>query len=263
MSGRIRTIKPELVENAAIAHLSHEAFRTFICLITLADDYGNLAATPKRLQGIIFWGTPSKAGIEQLLDELEKANKIQRYVVQCKEYLFITGWYEHQYIQKRGKPRVPAIDEADVEQNLTKLNKVGDNLDGLGSGIRDQGKGSQEGVSASPHDVCKQILASLSLARKRVNKAARDLRPTQDNLKYIKERLKAGATVEECMHVIAIAEQECLNDLTCYKWFDAITPFRPDNFAKKLAMDQKLIGNQSNKSSALAQSFCEELSRNA
>ena len=44
MSGRIRTIKPELLDDAVTAGLSDMAFRLFVSSIVLADDYGRLRA---------------------------------------------------------------------------------------------------------------------------------------------------------------------------------------------------------------------------
>jgi len=41
VAGRIRCIKPELLEDERTAGLSHEAFRLFIGLILLSDDEGN------------------------------------------------------------------------------------------------------------------------------------------------------------------------------------------------------------------------------
>ena len=70
MSGRIRTIKPELLEDAVTARLSSVAFRTFIALIVLADDYGNFRAEPRFLEGHIFWSTTPERPLEEVLLEL-------------------------------------------------------------------------------------------------------------------------------------------------------------------------------------------------
>lgn len=41
---RIRTLKPEILEDARTAGLSDAAFRLFVAMIVLADDHGNLRA---------------------------------------------------------------------------------------------------------------------------------------------------------------------------------------------------------------------------
>ncbi|MCL2724587.1 MAG: hypothetical protein FWD69_09150 [Polyangiaceae bacterium] len=53
--GRIRSIKPEILEDAVTAGLSDVAFRIFIAVIVLADDYGRFRAEPGWLRGQIYW----------------------------------------------------------------------------------------------------------------------------------------------------------------------------------------------------------------
>lgn len=55
MAGRIRTLKPEMLEDAIIAELSDTAFRLFVGMILLADDAGRLRADSRYLAGQIFW----------------------------------------------------------------------------------------------------------------------------------------------------------------------------------------------------------------
>ena len=68
MAGRIRTIKPELLEDAKTAKLSHEAWRLFVSSILLADDYGAFRAEPGFLRGTVFWG--SEADVHQAISEI-------------------------------------------------------------------------------------------------------------------------------------------------------------------------------------------------
>lgn len=107
MSGRIRTIKPEMLEDAIIAGLSHEAFRLFIACILCADDYGNLRAHPDQLKGSAFWLRESREGVANLLEELGSAAVIARYHVRGQPYLHLCGWFTHQRVDKPGRPRVP------------------------------------------------------------------------------------------------------------------------------------------------------------
>jgi len=114
MSGRIRTIKPELLEDAVTAGLSHVAFRLFIGCILLADDYGNLRFEMPWLRGQVFWAR--EVSLEEFaaaIEELTVAQAgdsealVQPYVVKGQRYAAIRGWSKHQRVQKPGRPRVP------------------------------------------------------------------------------------------------------------------------------------------------------------
>lgn len=112
MAGRIRTIKPELLEDDKTAKLSHEGWRCFVSLILLADDYGNFRAHPALLDGAVFWGCGSVAGIGRLLRELGEASLVTLYEVRGQTYGHINGWSKHQRVDKPGKPRCPGPKEA-------------------------------------------------------------------------------------------------------------------------------------------------------
>lgn len=91
---------------------------------------------------------------------------------------------------------------------------------------------TKAGVSGDPAAI--RVLELLNAARKRVIKDARSLRPTPTNLKHIAARLAEGHTLEECEHVIAVREAEVRRKPDSADWFDAVTPFRPDNFGRTL-----------------------------
>lgn len=107
--GRIRSIKPEIIEDEDTAGLSHEAFRLFVGLIALADDYGNMRAQPNWLGGQIFWAT--KGNPEKALEELVSRKLVVLYRVGSESYAHIRGWSKHQRVDKPGTPRVPAFCE--------------------------------------------------------------------------------------------------------------------------------------------------------
>jgi hypothetical protein len=108
MGARIRSIKPQILENERTAELSHEAWRLFVSMITLADDYGNLHAAPARLVGAVFWGREAEAPIQNLLGELVDAGLVHLYAANGHACAHLLGWREHQRVDKPGKPRVPA-----------------------------------------------------------------------------------------------------------------------------------------------------------
>lgn len=81
------------------------------------------------------------------------------------------------------------------------------------------------------------LLAELNAARKRVRPSSRDYSATTDNLRGIAERLAKGATVEDVKHVILVREVECRANPDAFQWFDAVTPFRSENFSRALGRD--------------------------
>jgi hypothetical protein len=111
MSGRIRSIKPELIEDAVTAGISDVAFRLFIGCILLADDYGNLRYEPAWLRGQVYWKHPvTEEAFSAALVELDAL--IESYVVKEQRYGAIRNWKKHQKVAHPGKPRVPGISES-------------------------------------------------------------------------------------------------------------------------------------------------------
>lgn len=107
MSGRIRSIKPELIEDAVTAGLTDVAFRLFIGCILLADDYGNLRFEAAWLKGQVYWArdVDPKAFADALEELGEKL--VDAYVVKGQRYAAIRNWAKHQKVSHPGKPRVP------------------------------------------------------------------------------------------------------------------------------------------------------------
>lgn len=110
MSGRIRTIKPEILDDAVTANLSDMAFRIFNASIVLADDYGRLRAEPGWLMGQVYWArTVQVADFLAALKELEPL--IRFYEVKGQRYAEIRNWAKHQKVSHPGKPRIPPPEE--------------------------------------------------------------------------------------------------------------------------------------------------------
>jgi hypothetical protein len=111
MSGRIRSIKPELLEDAVTAGLSDMAFRLFIGCILLADDYGNLRFEPAWLRGQVYWSRDVDS--EQFSSAVEELSVVVTpYEVKGQRYGAIKNWAKHQKVSHPGKPRVPGLAEA-------------------------------------------------------------------------------------------------------------------------------------------------------
>lgn len=115
---RIRTIKPEILEDEKTAALSDRASRLFHAFIVLADDHGNLRGTPEWLYAQIFWKRPDVRveHVAQALEELAGVGLIWRYTAQSQQYLAVINFRKHQRVDNAGKPRVPGPDEADDEE---------------------------------------------------------------------------------------------------------------------------------------------------
>ncbi len=79
-----------------------------------------------------------------------------------------------------------------------------------------------------------QLLCELSEARQRVIAGARVLNASYRSLDGIARMLESGATLEDVRHVIAVREQE-VRDGGDARWFDHVSPFRPQNFERSLA----------------------------
>jgi hypothetical protein len=102
---RIRSIKPELLEDEKTASLSHLEWRVFVSLLLLADDYGNFRATPGRVAGAALWAHDDDIGpVLQRLNDLEL---VRLYAVDGQRYGHVRGWAKHQKVDHPGKPSCP------------------------------------------------------------------------------------------------------------------------------------------------------------
>jgi hypothetical protein len=111
MSGRIRTIKPETLEDERPAALSDSAWRLWVSMWLVVDDHGNCRASASWLAGQVWWAHDQPPDVEALLAELEAAGSIRRYVVRGQTYAHVERWERHQRIDNAGKSRVPAPDD--------------------------------------------------------------------------------------------------------------------------------------------------------
>lgn len=111
MSGRIRTIKPELLEDEACAALSDAAWRLFVSLWLLADDYGCVRFGEKYIAASVWQDTSTDASAP--ITELVKTRFVLPYAVSEQRYGLIRGFTKHQRIDNAGKRRVPSPEEDD------------------------------------------------------------------------------------------------------------------------------------------------------
>jgi hypothetical protein len=114
MGRRIRSLKPELIEDEKVGPLSDTAFRLFTSMITLADDHGNVRADVRWLQAQIWWAHPSPPNVLLALIELCRGHLIEVYGVRGGTYAHLKGWGKHQRIDNAGKGSVPPLNDADA-----------------------------------------------------------------------------------------------------------------------------------------------------
>lgn len=152
MSGRIRTIKPEWMEDELLASTSSEARLLSVALVLMADDYGNGRASVASIAGEAFrYQMAANDGVDAhkvmqtvrlAIGELEAARFITLYDVEGQRYFAIRNWTKHQKVDKPGKPRVPgptAVVKAKPAESpkvayfvrgaLTGLIKIGESID--------------------------------------------------------------------------------------------------------------------------------------
>jgi hypothetical protein len=259
MAGRIRSIKPEVLEDEEAVGLSDGAWRLWISLWTLVDDHGNARSAPRWLAGQVWWVTGRAVeDVEAMLAELVKAHRIEFYTVRGERYLHVRNWDKHQRIDNAGKPRVPPMSEADPAETRGEIPRTaetrGDSPPDRSSLSLDLSPGSSPSeasdagarVEGRPKNGAQRksvtrwaqealgIFAELNAARRRVVPGAMELRPTFDALAGIAGRLDAGKTPGECIHVIAVYEAEVRGGGDA-KWFNQVTPWRPENFEMALS----------------------------
>lgn len=142
MAGRIRTLKPEWLEDQRLLACSERARLLTVVLILIADDYGNGRGHPdfvKAQAGLYDVTTPD---LESALFELQSCGFIELYLHNQQSYFSIRNWDKHQRVDKPGKPRVPPPSERDnpeaerprkssyfIRGTLTGLIKIGESID--------------------------------------------------------------------------------------------------------------------------------------
>lgn len=136
MAGRIRNIKPEVLEDELASSLSDTAWRLWVSSWVLADDFGNFRASPKYLAAHVWQDSSRIKDAANALNELatkhikvcqESLESDQRpliavYVVNGQQYAHIKGFGKHQRQDnrstKRRLPKSPFEDIQEVASNL-------------------------------------------------------------------------------------------------------------------------------------------------
>jgi hypothetical protein len=117
VSGRIRTIKPEWLEDERLAAASDEARVLSVALILMADDHGRgRAATATIAAGAWRYQMERDDGVHapeilarasRAIRELVAIEFADLYEVNGQRYFAIRNWSKHQKVDRPSKPRVP------------------------------------------------------------------------------------------------------------------------------------------------------------
>lgn len=142
MAGRIRTLKPEWLEDQRLLACSERARLLTVVLILIADDYGNGRGHPDFVKAQAGLYNVTTADLESALLELQGCGFIELYLHNQQSYFSIRNWDKHQRVDKPGKPRVPPPSERDrpeadrakkssyfIRGTLTGLIKIGESID--------------------------------------------------------------------------------------------------------------------------------------
>src|SRR5262245_7420959 len=108
MAGRIRSIKPEVLDDENACALSDSSWRLWVSMWVLADDFGNCRAAERYLAAQVWQDTSRRlaANLRELLRD-----RLVLYESGGQVYAHINGWEKHQRVDNAGHPRVPGPSE--------------------------------------------------------------------------------------------------------------------------------------------------------
>lgn len=272
MAGRIRSIKPEILEDEKTAALSHLAWRLFVSLWLIADDFGNLRGDPVYVLGQTLWATnETRKTIDGALNEMAAIGLIVRYRVRGQSYCHIAGWAKHQKVTHIGKPRVPGPNESDPElpRDAETVPPVSANppetfTPDLRPQITDRRSSTEESLPraipqsvpqveqvsvADRKSVREQLRADLEAARERAGISrgvaikpllAFDRGIDVDLVEQI-SRADTPASLaklaDQAKHAIAMAELEVIHGHKSFEWFTGAV-FSGGNFSRLVGMTE-------------------------
>lgn len=141
---RIRSIKPDFWTSDQVVECSRDARLLFIGIWNFADDGGVIPAKPKSIKMKVFPGEEDLTSddVRRMLDELLESGLIVEFAADGHEYIHVTGWSDHQRID-RPTPKYPGpYDEGSVI-TLSRFNEPSASAHPRkgGEGIGEEGKG--------------------------------------------------------------------------------------------------------------------------
>jgi hypothetical protein len=103
MARRIRSLKPELLDDEKIANLSDTAFRVWVACVLMSDDYGTFRADPRLIDKNVYWAAIAERSVPVALSELQASGMVRFYAVRGQTYGQFVNWSKHQRVDNAGK----------------------------------------------------------------------------------------------------------------------------------------------------------------
>lgn len=229
---RIRTAKPELLDDEKAAQLPDDAWRLWVSSWLLADDYGNFRADPALVQGRVFWGRPGPPpDTAALLRRLGADRFFEFYTVRGQRYAHIRTWVDHQRVDHPGKPLCPGPDQTDPDpssdggvggdgrstdsrdsqESLARTSSLTGTGTGTGTrtGTKERTKTKDQRPAKAP-SLFDQVLGSFSRAWKA--KYDKDYTPTPADRSQLGRLLQAMKSADEAAALPAIFDAYLRDD---------------------------------------------------
>jgi hypothetical protein len=107
---RIRSIKPEFATDETLGRCSRDARLLFVCLWTVADDWGRFHAAPEVLRGRLYPydGDVTASMVAEWLKELDDSGRIRCYETESGRYGEVVNWTRHQRVDNAGRSYFPS-----------------------------------------------------------------------------------------------------------------------------------------------------------
>lgn len=151
---RIRTIKPEFFTSDTVSELPLRARLTWIGLWTHCDDHGRCRGNVKLIKAAVWpLDNVSLRDIEEDIEALKEQRLVFMYVADDgKNYLQVTGWVEHQRVDRPSKSVVPAPTEAQRTAALS-AHPVDNSIYRASAQVNGHSRDTREDVASPREDV--------------------------------------------------------------------------------------------------------------
>ncbi|MFB4193371.1 hypothetical protein [Streptomyces carpaticus] len=150
---RIRTVKPEMFVSESLAEVSVTAERTFVGLLTEADDHGRYLDNAAIIAGRLWplRAEHTSVHVEDDLHQLAAAGLVCRYTgCDGRRYLHIVTWAKHQKIDKPSQSRRPVCQEHHAADRCGPCKGACTSPDRVAEAAPSPARGLDEGSPSAP-----------------------------------------------------------------------------------------------------------------
>ena len=233
-----RVIRAEINSSDSLSRVSMEADLTFRALLVAVDDYGRFDGRLAVLKATLFPTreiSPKK--LEGWLAELDAEGCIQRYEVDGRPYVALTGWERHRGKGRRAdESRFPSPPER--SQSNPRISGKSDDEHvnpPVGRWTRDEEREARDERRARAD--ARDSLAWAAMEEAFARHGKRDLRGTEPRLKAIRGRLSEGFEPEDFRRAVdgyqsMHAGRNGSGDFDPARYFTPETILQPSKFSK-------------------------------